>query len=201
MSETYSGWVIWLTGLPAAGKTTIASRLHGILRSKGVRVEHLDGDEIRKILSVGLGFSRQDRDANIQRVGYLCQLLSRNGVTVLVSAVSPYREARDSVRASVGKFMEVYVKCALAVCESRDPKGLYKKAREGKISGMTGISDPYEEPLSPEIVVETDRDPVEGCAARILAKLGELSAKAAPVYSGQEEKELMEKLSSLGYME
>lgn len=201
MSEDYSGWVIWLTGLPAAGKTTIASRLHGILRSKGIRAEHLDGDEIRKVLSAGLGFSRQDRDANIQRVGYLCQLLSRNGVTAIVSAVSPYREARDRVRASVGKFLEVYVKCSLEVCERRDPKGLYKKAREGTLSGVTGVSDPYEEPLTPEAVVETEKDSSEQCAAKILAKLGELSAKLGSVYTQQEEKDLMEKLASLGYLE
>lgn len=201
MSEDYSGWVIWLTGLPAAGKTTIASRLHGILRSKGIRAEHLDGDEIRKVLSAGLGFSRQDRDANIQRVGYLCQLLSRNGVTAIVSAVSPYREARDRVRASVGKFLEVYVKCSLEVCERRDPKGLYKKAREGTLLGVTGVSDPYEEPLAPEAVVETEKDSAEQCAAKILAKLGELSAKLGSVYTQQEEKDLMEKLASLGYLE
>ncbi len=186
MSGESAGWVIWLTGLPAAGKTTLASRVCEVLHSKGVRAEHLDGDELRKTLSEGLGFSRQDRDKHILRVGFVCGLLSRNGVVSIVSAISPYRQARDQVRASVGKFMEVYVKCPLEICERRDTKGLYRKAREGKLSQVTGINDPYEEPLSPELVLETDKETIEACVGKIIARCGEPGGAPAPPYKPEE---------------
>lgn len=145
------------------------------LKKRGVRMEILDGDVIRTNLSKGLGFSKEDRDTNIRRIGFVANLLSRNGVWVLVAAVSPYRKIRDEIRKQVqaegADFIEVYVHCPLDVAESRDPKGLYKRARTGELAAFTGISDPYEEPLAPEVVVNTDKESAEDSAARILNHL------------------------------
>ena len=153
---------IWLTGLPCSGKTTIATLLAQSLCERGVsRLEVLDGDVVRTHLSRGLGFSRADRDTNILRVGWVCQVLARHGVTTIVAAVSPYREARSQVRAMVekvggaGTFMEVWVRCAIEECIRRDVKGMYAKALRGEIQQFTGVSDPYEEPTHPDLVVET----------------------------------------------
>ncbi len=147
--------VIWLTGLSGAGKTTIADALTTHLRAKGILVEWLDGDEIRTHLSKGLGFSRDDRNTNVLRIGYVASLLARNGVTVVVSAISPYRESRDAARKMVAHFLEVHVSAPLTVCAERDVKGLYKRAFAGEIEGFTGVSDPYESPLNAELVIET----------------------------------------------
>lgn len=151
------GFTVWLTGLPCSGKTTLSKLLASHLRSLKYRVELLDGDEVRHHLSQGLGFTRQDRDLNIGRIGYVCHLLSRNGVIAIVAAISPYREARAAVRKRIGRFVEVYVKCPLEVCMARDVKGMYRKALAGEIPRFTGVTDPYEEPTEPELVLETDK--------------------------------------------
>ena len=177
------GFTLWFTGLSGAGKTTLTNALVPQLRDRGVRVEALDGDEVRANLSKGLGFSKEDRDANIRRIGYVSRLLARNGVGVIAAAISPYREIRDEVRRHVESdgavFVEVFVKAPLDALISRDVKGLYKKALAGEIKQFTGVSDPYEEPLGPELVVETDRETIEESAAKILAKLEELNLIAS----------------------
>ena len=156
-----NGFTLWLTGLSGAGKTTLARELVPQLRAGGVSVEVLDGDEVRTNLSKGLGFSKEDRNTNIRRIGYVCRLLSRNGLGVISAAISPYREIRDEVRTDIEKdgaiFVEVFVKCPIDVLAKRDVKGLYKKALAGEIKEFTGVSDPYEEPHHPEIIVETHR--------------------------------------------
>jgi len=165
------GFVIWFTGLSGAGKSTIAEKLAPVLRQRGCKVEMLDGDVVRTHLSKGLGFSKEDRDTNIRRIGFVAHLLSRNGVAVICSAISPYREIRDENRAMIGDFVEVFVKCPIDVLAERDVKGLYKKALAGEIKNFTGVSDPYEDPLNAEVVVETDKETVDGSAAKIIAKL------------------------------
>ncbi len=177
------GFTLWFTGLSGAGKTTLANALIPQLRARGARVEALDGDEVRANLSKGLGFSKEDRDANIRRIGYVSRLLARNGVGVIAAAISPYREVRDEVRGVIeadgAAFVEVFIKASLDALIARDVKGLYKKALTGEIKQFTGVSDPYEEPLKPELVVETDRETVEESAAKILAKLEELNLIAS----------------------
>jgi adenylylsulfate kinase len=163
------GCVIWLTGLPSAGKSTIAEALIPALAARGERVELLDGDVVRENLSKGLGFSKEDRDINIRRIGFVAHLLARNGVKVITAAISPYRAVRDEVRENVGEdFLEVYVSTPLEVCESRDVKGLYARARSGALKGFTGIDDPYEPPLRPEIEIATQGESPEESAARII---------------------------------
>lgn len=164
-----------MTGLSGAGKTTLAGFLATELRARGVNLEVLDGDEVRTSLSKGLGFSKEDRDTNIRRIGYVCRLLSRNGVGAVSAAISPYSAIRDEVRRAVeqdgAEFIEVFVKCPIAVLAERDVKGLYKKALAGELKGFTGVSDPYEEPLAPDVVVETDRESVEFSIGKILLEL------------------------------
>ena len=169
------GCTLWFTGLSGAGKSTLANALVPRLQALGRRVEILDGDEVRTNLSKGLGFSKEDRDTNIRRIGYVAQLLARNGAFVITAAISPYREIRDEVRQRIGRdFVEVYAKCPLDALVARDVKGLYKKALAGEIKEFTGVSDPYEEPFNPEIVVETDREGVEDSVNKILTRLQEL---------------------------
>ena len=171
MTIEHQGFTVWLTGLSGAGKSTIADDLVRHLRDAGARVEVLDGDVVRTNLSKGLGFSREDRDTNIRRIGFVAELLSRNGVIVLVAAISPYREVRDEVRARIGRFLEVYVRCPIDVLAERDVKGLYKRAIAGEIDHFTGVSDPYEEPESPEVVVDSSAEGVEISVARVLAAI------------------------------
>ena len=161
--EGQRGLTVWFTGLSGAGKTTICKSVHGALSGSGYRVEMLDADVVRKQFWPDLGFSKTDRDENIRRLGALAQLLTRNGVIALVAAISPYRAARDEVRSTIGRFLEVHVDAPLHVCEERDPKGLYKKARAGDLHGFTGIDDPYEAPLAPDIRCATARDSVSTC--------------------------------------
>lgn len=165
------GFVLWLTGLSGAGKSTIALLLEEELRLRGRRVELLDGDEVRTHLSKGLGFSREDRDTNVKRIAYVAGLLARHGVVAIAAAISPYREARDWARRRAEHFVEVFVQCPLDVCAARDVKGLYAKALAGEIPNFTGVSDPYEEPDNPDIVVDTSRQRPEESAQAILDEL------------------------------
>jgi adenylylsulfate kinase len=167
----HTGFVLWLTGLSGAGKTTIAAKLGPALAERGHRVELLDGDEVRTNLCQGLGFSREDRDTNIARIGYVAGKLAKHGVAVLVAAISPYREARDKVRAEVDSFVEIHVAAPVSTCAERDVKGLYAKALSGEIKHFTGISDPYEPPLAPEIVLHTEAETVDESVEQVLAWL------------------------------
>jgi adenylylsulfate kinase len=172
------GFTLWFTGLSGAGKTTLTNALIPHLRARGVRVETLDGDEVRKNLSKDLGYSKKDRDTNIRRIGYVSRLLARNGVCVISAAISPYREIRGEVRSEIEAdgvvFVEVFIKSSLSALVARDVKGLYKKAIAGEIEQFTGVSDPYEEPFDPELVIESDRETVEESTAKILTKLEEM---------------------------
>lgn len=158
---THEGFAVWLTGLSGAGKSTLAERLMARLREQGAKVELLDGDIVRTHLSRGLGFSREDRDTNIRRIGFVAELLSRNGIIAVVAAISPYRDARDEVKRKIARFVEVHVDCPIEVLTLRDTKGLYKRALAGEIGNFTGISDPYEPPLDPSVVVHSDRESIE----------------------------------------
>jgi len=168
------GFTAWFTGIPCSGKTTIADRVAEILREKGYKVERLDGDIVRKGLTSDLGFSKEDRDENIKRVTFVARLLTRNGVAVLATFVSPYRERRAKTRQEIGSFVEVYMRCPVEVCMERDVKGMYEKALAGEIKNFTGVDDPYEEPENPELVLDTDKESIDECAQRVLEKLGEL---------------------------
>ncbi|XTZ09679.1 MAG: adenylyl-sulfate kinase [cyanobacterium endosymbiont of Rhopalodia yunnanensis] len=168
------GVTIWLTGLSGAGKSTITHVLGKQLSDRGYSVEILDGDIVRTNLTKGLGFSKEDRDTNIRRIGFVASLLTRHGVIVLVSAISPYRDIRDEVRARIGNFVEIFVNAPLDVCEDRDVKGLYKRARSGEIKSFTGIDDPYECPLNPEIECRTDLETLEESVNKIWKKLKEM---------------------------
>lgn len=198
------GFTLWFTGLSGAGKTTLAERIHELLRGRGLKVELLDGDIVRTNLSKGLGFSKEDRDTNIRRIGFVCHLLTRNDVIAIASAISPYRAVRDEVRKMIGDFIEVYVRCPLEVLIERDVKGLYRKALAGEIQNFTGVSDPYEEPLRPEVIVDSSKETVEESVAKILTKLEELGyldgAKGGSGYSEDEEKAVEERLRALGYL-
>jgi adenylylsulfate kinase len=172
------GVTVWFTGLSGAGKSTISSELARILKDEGYKVELLDGDVVRTGLTRDLGFSRADRDENIHRIGFVSHLLTRNDVIVLVSAISPYRDARDKARQQIGNnFVEVYVNAPLKVCEDRDVKGLYQKARAGEIKGFTGIDDPYEPPLDPEVECRTDLEELTDSVAKVRAKIEEFWVK------------------------
>jgi adenylyl-sulfate kinase len=179
------GFTLWMTGLSGAGKTTLTNTLVKELHERGVSIEVLDGDEVRTNLSKGLGFSKEDRDTNVRRIGYVSRLLSRNGVGVITAAISPYRSIRDEIRkateADGAAFVEVYVKCPIVVLAERDVKGLYKKALAGELKEFTGVSDPYEEPLAPAVIVYTDRETVSQSARRILRELEQRGLLNTPV--------------------
>jgi adenylylsulfate kinase len=179
------GLCIWLTGLSGSGKSTVARMAAGQLRDRGHRVELLDGDDLRQNLSAGLGFSREDREVNVRRIAWVADLLARNGVVTFVAAVSPYRRPRDEARARMGeRFVEVYVRASVEECERRDVKGLYERARAGKIQGFTGVSDPYEEPRSPELVIDTEQEPADDSAARLVELVEQRLIGAPPVSAG-----------------
>lgn len=165
------GFTVWLTGLSGAGKSTIAERLVSELRARSRLVEVLDGDVIRTHLSKGLGFSKADRDTNILRIGWVCEVLSRNGVVAIAAAISPYRATRDQVRERIPNFVEVFVDCPLETCIERDVKGLYQQALRGEIKEFTGVSDPYEAPLNPEVTINSAAQSVDESVARIIAYL------------------------------
>lgn len=174
MAANQRGVTVWFTGLSGAGKTTIRMAVEEKLRAQNYALEVLDGDIVRENLTKGLGFSKEDRDENIRRIGFVSHLLTRNGVIVLVSAISPYRDIRDEVRQKIGDFVEIFVNAPLAVCEDRDVKGLYKRARAGEIKQFTGIDDPYEAPLNPDIECRTDLETLEESTEKVLAGLKSL---------------------------
>jgi adenylyl-sulfate kinase len=168
------GFTVWFTGLSGSGKSTLAEMLVDVLERRRRRYELLDGDVVRTHLSKGLGFTKEDRDTNILRIGWVAERLTYHGGVVLVSAISPYRDVRDQVRRRIPRFVEVYVSCPVEICAQRDVKGLYEKAFRGEITGFTGVDDPYEPPEQPEVVVETDRMSPEEAVSLIVAKLEEL---------------------------
>ncbi len=168
---THQGFTLWLTGMSGAGKSTVSDQLMARFRAAGAKVELLDGDVVRTNLSQGLGFSREDRDTNVRRIGFVAELLSRNGVIAVVAAISPYRATRDEVKAKIANFVEVFVDCPVEVLAARDVKGLYKKALAGEVGNFTGISDPYEAPVNPDVTVRSDRETVEESVARVWAEL------------------------------
>jgi adenylylsulfate kinase len=172
--KRHQGFTIWFTGLPCCGKTTIANQVATLLKNKGYMTERLDGDLIRQNLSKDLGFSKKDRDENLRRAIFLAKMLTRNNVIVLASFVSPYMKQRKKARKEIKKFVEVYVRCPVKICMKRDVKGMYKKALEGKISHFTGVDDPYEEPQSPELIVDTDVESVQESVGKVLDKIEEL---------------------------
>jgi adenylylsulfate kinase len=166
------GFVLWLTGLPGSGKTTLSYILKDHLSAKGLPVEVLDGDEVRKNLSPNLGFTKEDREIHAKRVAYVSQLLARNGVNVIVALISPYRSFRDNAREMIGEgFFEIWIKATPETCRQRDPKGLYKKASAGQINNLTGIQDPYEEPLNPDLIVDTEAKNIDDSAELIISLL------------------------------
>jgi bifunctional enzyme CysN/CysC len=185
IAQPHRGLTVWFTGLSASGKTTLCRAVYERLAARGCRLELLDGDTVRKHLSKGLGFSREDRDENIRRIGFVAGLLTRNGVIALAAAISPYRAVRDEVRASIGDFVEVYVNAPLEVCEARDPKGLYRKARAGQLPAFTGIDDPYEPPFDPEVECRTDRETLEECIAKVLSAIDRALEKGSDAFSAK----------------
>jgi adenylyl-sulfate kinase len=199
------GFTLWFTGLSGSGKTALAKALEPILRERGLQVERLDGDIVRQSLTRDLGFSKEDRNKNIERVTFVAKLLTRNGVAVLCSFISPYIARRDKTRQEIGSFVECYVECPVDVLVERDVKGLYKKALAGEIQNFTGVSDPYEPPPNPEITVNSATQTIEESLAVILQRLEEMgmipSAEAAEgAYDEDEEKEVEDRLRALGYI-
>ena len=168
------GFTVWFTGLPCSGKTTVADAIAVRLKEKGYRVERLDGDIVRKGLTSDLGFSKEDRDENIKRVTFVAKLLTRNGVAVLATFVSPYRARREKTRVEIAEFIEVYTRTPVEVCIERDIKGMYKRALAGEISNFTGVDDPYEEPKDSELVLDTDKESIEESVRKVLDKLVEM---------------------------
>jgi adenylylsulfate kinase len=202
-----SGFTVWLTGLSGAGKSTIARALATRIASSGQRVEVLDGDEVRTNLSAGLSFSKEDRDANVRRIGWVCELLTRNGVVAIAAAISPYRAARDEVRGRIERFVEVHLDASLDALEARDSKDLYRRAREGELTGLTGVNDPYEPPESPELTIRTDgAEGPDASVDRIVSRLEELGylapapADGEAAYTDDEESEVTDRLRDLGYL-
>jgi adenylyl-sulfate kinase len=185
MNMIEKGFCLWFTGLSGAGKSTLSVPVAARLRDARIKVEVLDGDEVRTHLSKGLGFSKEDRDTNIRRIGFVAELLARNGVAAITAAISPYRDVRDEVRGKITRhgagFCEVYVECPIEVLAERDVKGLYKKALAGEIKNFTGVSDPYEPPTNPDVVVRSDRDSVDDGVNRIIATLHKLGYVPAEV--------------------
>jgi len=197
------GFTLWFTGLPCSGKSTLAEIVAKELESRGRGVEILDGDVVRTHLTKGLGFSKEDRDENIRRIGYVCALLSKHGAIAISAAISPYRSIRDEVRSKTLNFIEVFVDTPLELCVKRDVKGMYKKAFAGEIKNFTGVTDPYEPPLNPEIVIETQKEEPEISAARILESLermGFIDPPDEPAYSADDAEIIRDRLVKLGYM-
>ena len=198
------GFTLWFTGLSGSGKSTLANRCEEIFLERGMKVEVLDGDVVRTHLSKGLGFSKEDRDINIRRIGWVCHVLTRNEVVAIGAAISPYRAIRDENRKMIGRFVEVYCECPIPVLTKRDPKGLYEKALRGEIKGFTGIDDPYEAPEKPEVHIYSDKETVDQSAAKIIRTLELLGylPESGEVgdYSPEEEEKIKGRLKDLGYI-
>ena len=198
------GFTLWFTGLPCSGKSTLARRVEEILLERGMNVEVLDGDEVREHLSKGLGYSKEDRDTNIRRIGYVAKLLARNGVVAIGAAISPYREIRGEVRGWHDRFVEVYVEAPVDVLTERDVKGMYKKALAGQIKHFTGVDDPYEPPENPEVIVETDKEDVTESVNKIIHTLEIMDyipgGGSTSDYSAEEEEKIKARLKDLGYI-
>jgi adenylyl-sulfate kinase len=200
------GTFIWFTGIPASGKSTIGRAVEQALRDRGIRVENLDADEIRANLSPDLGYTARDRDLNTKRLAFMGKILARNGACAIVAAVSPLKQHRDRARSMVDNFLEVYVRCPLDTCKTRDPKGLYKRAERGEIQDIAGWHMPYEEPEKPEVVCDTDKEDVAECVAKTIMTMetlgyipkGEAKDKAS---SDADEEKIKERLRGLGYIE
>lgn len=204
MKKTNKGFTLWFTGLPCSGKSTLALIVAKELEQRGREVEILDGDIVRTHLTKGLGFSKEDRDENVRRIGFVCRLLSKHGVAAVAAAISPYRAVRNEVRSSIENFVEVYVKASLETCIQRDVKGMYKKALAGELKNFTGINDPYEPPADPELVIDTEAEPPSESAARIMALLEQLGLVQLPRqldYPPEEAREIPARLPKLGYIE
>lgn len=198
------GFTLWFTGLSGSGKTTLSRKVEEILLERGLKVEVLDGDVVRTNLSKGLGFSKEDRDTNIKRIGFVCNLLTRNDVVAIAAAISPYRDIRNENRKLIGSFVEVFCKCPLDVLKERDPKGLYEKVEKGEIKHFTGVDDPYEDPKDPEVLVETDKETEEESTNKIIRTLEILNyippSGVEDEYTDEEEDKIKERLRSLGYI-
>lgn len=195
------GYTVWFTGLSGSGKSTLANRLAQELRNRGQIVEILDGDVIRRSVSKGLGFSKEDRDENIRRVGYVCSYLTATERVAVAACISPYTSIRNKNRELIGDFVEVYCRCAIEECAKRDPKGLYYKAFAGEIKGFTGVDDPYEAPENPEVLVDTDKETPEESLNRIILKLEELNyLRKQESLTTEEEESVIKRLESLGYL-
>jgi len=198
------GFTVWFTGLSGSGKSTLAHAVAEELLERGMKVEILDGDVVRTNLSKGLGFSKEDRDTNIRRIGFVCNLLARNDVVAIAAAISPYREIRDENRRLVGRFVEVYCRCPMETLRARDVKGLYAKAEAGELPNFTGVSDPYEEPLNPEVIADTGAETIEESTAKIIRTLELMgyipASEAAADYTADEEDQIKERLKALGYI-
>jgi adenylyl-sulfate kinase len=204
MAKANKGFTLWFTGLPCSGKSTLATLVAEELTRRGRGVEILDGDVVRTHLTKGLGFSKEDRDENIRRIGFVCGLLSKHGAVAIAAAISPYRAIREEVRARTENFVEVYVRTSLEACIQRDVKGMYKKALAGELKNFTGIDDPYEPPANPELMIDTESESPVQSAARILAGLEQLGLVAPapqPDYAPEEAAEIRARLIALGYIE
>lgn len=197
------GFTLWFTGLSGSGKTTLSQEMEGIILERGLKVELLDGDVVRTNLSKGLGFSKEDRDINIRRIGFVCNLLTRNDVVAIGAAISPYRAIRAENRKLIGRYVEVFCKCSIDALKARDPKGLYEKALRGEIKGFTGVDDPYEAPEDAEVVCETDKETVKESIDKIvktLEILDHIPKIENDDYSPDEEQKIRSRLKDLGYI-
>jgi len=204
MNTKNKGFTLWFTGLPCSGKSTLAEIIAPELARRGRTVDILDGDIVRTNLTKGLGFSKEDRDENIRRIGFVCGLITRHGGIAISAAISPYRSVRDEVRSKIENFVEVFVDTPLEICIQRDVKGMYKKAIAGEMKNFTGISDPYEPPLHAEIVIQTQKESEQESAARILGSLermGLIEPAHEPAYTSDEAEKIRERLEKLGYIE
>ncbi|MCH7719561.1 MAG: adenylyl-sulfate kinase [Planctomycetes bacterium] len=201
MAET--AFTIWITGLSSSGKTTVAQAVTEALRARGKQVECLDSGAIRRTINRSLGFSRDEIETNLKRLAYDASMLNRNGVIAVVSAVSPYRRVRDSIREASPGFVEVYCRCPMEVLVSRDPSGLFDRAQRGKVQHVAGINAPYEEPLTPEVLLNTDGESPDECAAKVIATLellGRIEQRESSCYTAAEEELIKQRLQDLGYL-